>query len=62
MGVRRNFSRGEQCQQFAKLSQVAKDAAMQMDVRETLFRYYTTTPQENALCYSGHKKCASLAT
>ena len=46
MGVRRNFSRGEQCQQFAKLSQVAKDAAMQMNVRETLFRYYTTTPQK----------------
>jgi len=40
MGVRRNFSRGEQRQHFVDPCQVADDA-MQMYVHETLYHFYT---------------------
>ena len=42
--VSRNFSRRGQHQHFAYLCQVADDA-MEVYVRETLYRFYTTTPQ-----------------
>jgi len=41
MGVRRNFSKGEQRQNFAYQFQVADDT-MQMDVHKTLYPFYVT--------------------
>jgi len=41
MGVRRNFSRGEQRLYLLILFQVANDA-MQMDLHKTLYPFYTT--------------------
>ena len=56
MGVRRNFSREEQRQHFADPCHVADDA-MQMEVHETLYRFYTTTPQRKCpMLRNSHKK------
>jgi len=44
MGVRRKFSRGGQHLHFADICHVADDA-MQMEIHETLYRFYMTTPQ-----------------
>jgi len=46
MGVRRNFSRGGQSQNFAYLFQVVDDAT-QMDVYKTLHLLYTTKKMPN---------------
>jgi len=46
MGIRRNFSRGEQCRHFAYLFQIADDAT-QTDVHETLYPLYTTNKMLN---------------
>jgi len=43
MGIRRNFFRGGQRQDFADPFQVADDA-VQMHVHETLYQFYTTKP------------------
>jgi len=61
MGVRRNFSRGGQRQHFANLSQVDDDAIKNY-VRETLYPYYTTTPQRNCpMLQQRSQKCTLLA-
>ena len=54
MGVRRNFSRGGQCQHFANPCQVADDA-MQMYVHETPF-FTRLNHKENAPCYDNSHK------